>query len=79
MTSEKYKKKVFAILIAARADSNRLPKKHFKIINNKLGLSVLDYCIKRCKKSKIKNIILCTSKNNLIPVAVFSNCAGLVK
>ena len=31
--------------------------------NNKLNLSVLDYCIKRCKKSIIKNIILCTSRN----------------
>lgn len=64
MTSEKYKKKnSFGILIAVRSDSNRLPKKHFKIINDKLGLTVLDYCIKRCKKSKIQNIILCTSKN----------------
>ena len=64
MISEKSKeKKKFAILIAARSDSSRLPGKHFKIINDKLKLSVLDYCIKRCKKSKIKNIILCTSKN----------------
>lgn len=64
MTSEKYKdKKIFGILIAVRSDSTRLPKKHFKIINDKLKLSVLDYCIRRCKKSKIKNIILCTSNN----------------
>ena len=63
MISEKSKeKKKFAILIAARSDSSRLPGKHFKIINDKLKLSVLDYCIKRCKKSKINNIILCTSK-----------------
>lgn len=62
LTSEKFKeKKKFAIIIAARADSVRLPKKHFKIINNKLKLSVLDYCIKRCKMSKTRNIILCTS------------------
>ncbi len=53
----------FGILIAVRTDSKRLPGKHFKVINNKLNLSVLDYCIKRCKKSKIKNIILCTSRN----------------
>ncbi|MDC0961118.1 glycosyltransferase family protein [Candidatus Pelagibacter sp.] len=74
MTSEKYKKKkYFGILIAVRSDSNRLPKKHFKIINNKLGLSVLDYCIMRCKKSKIQNIILCTSnhKND----DIFVKCA----
>ena len=51
------------ILIAVRSDSKRLPGKHFKIINDKLRLSVLDYCIKRCKKSEIKNIILCTSSN----------------
>jgi len=63
LTSEKFKKKKFAILIAARSDSVRLPRKHFKIINNKSKLSVLDYCIKRCKKSKIQNIILCTSTN----------------
>jgi spore coat polysaccharide biosynthesis protein SpsF (cytidylyltransferase family) len=60
---EKYKKKKFAILIAARSDSVRLPGKHFKIINEKRKLSVLDYCIKRCRKSKIQNIILCTSSN----------------
>jgi spore coat polysaccharide biosynthesis protein SpsF (cytidylyltransferase family) len=60
---EKYKKKKFAILIAARSDSARLPGKHFKIINDKYKLSVLDYCIKRCRKSKIKDIILCTSSN----------------
>ena len=53
----------FGILIAARSDSKRLPGKHFKIINEKLNLTVIDYCIKRCKKSKIKNIFLCTSKN----------------
>ncbi len=64
MTSEKYKeKKIFAILIAVRSNSTRLPGKHFKIINEKLRLSMLDYCIKRCKKSKIKNIILCTTSN----------------
>ena len=64
MTSERYKeKKSFGILIAVRSDSKRLPGKHFKIINDKLKLSVLDYCIKRCKKSKIKNIVLCTSNN----------------
>lgn len=64
MTLEKYKeKRNFAILIAARSDSKRLPGKHFKIINDKLKLSVLDYCVKRCKKSKINNIILCTSIN----------------
>lgn len=64
MTSERYKeKKNFGILIAARSDSKRLPGKHFKIINDKLKLSVLDYCVKRCKKSKIDNIILCTSTN----------------
>tara|TARA_Y100000389_G_C17354190_1_gene460158 strand:+ start:34 stop:744 length:711 start_codon:yes stop_codon:yes gene_type:complete len=62
LTSEKYKeRKKFAILIAVRSDSARLPGKHFKIINNKLRLSMLDYCVKRCKKSKIQNIILCTS------------------
>tara|TARA_X000000950_G_scaffold96176_1_gene121416 strand:+ start:11009 stop:11716 length:708 start_codon:yes stop_codon:yes gene_type:complete len=60
---EKYKKKKFAILIAARSDSARLPGKHFKIINEKRKLTVLDYCIKRCRKSKIKDIILCTSSN----------------
>jgi spore coat polysaccharide biosynthesis protein SpsF (cytidylyltransferase family) len=61
---EKYKaKRKFGILIAARSDSKRLPGKHFKILNHKLNLSVLDSCIKRCKKSKIKNIILCTSRN----------------
>ncbi|MDA7801190.1 glycosyltransferase family protein [Candidatus Pelagibacter sp.] len=64
MTLERYKlKKKFGILIAARSDSSRLPGKHFKIINEKLNLSVIDYCIKRCKKSKVKNIILCTSNN----------------
>lgn len=64
MISERYKQKnSFGILIAVRSDSKRLPGKHFKIINNKLKLSVLDYCIKRCKKSKIKNIILCTSNH----------------
>ena len=64
MTSEKYKeKRNFGILIAARSDSKRFPGKHFKIINNKLKLSVLDYCVKRCKKSKINNIVLCTSRN----------------
>lgn len=64
MTSEKSKaKKKFGILIAVRSDSKRLPGKHFKIINDKLKLSVLDYCIKRCKNSKIQNIILCTSSN----------------
>jgi glutamate-1-semialdehyde 2,1-aminomutase len=62
LTSEKYKKK-FAILIAVRSDSARLPGKHLKIINDKHRLTVLDYCIKRCRKSKIKNIILCTSIN----------------
>ena len=56
-------KKKFGIFIAARSDSRRLPGKHFKIINEKLKLSVIDYCIRRCKKSKIKNIYLCTSKN----------------
>ena len=63
MILEKYKKRKFAILIAARSDSARLPGKHFKIINDKYKLSVLDYCIKRCRKSKIKDIILCTSSN----------------
>ena len=64
LTSERYKeKKNLGILIAVRSDSKRLPGKHFKIINDKLRLSVLDYCVKRCKKSKIKNIILCTSSN----------------
>jgi spore coat polysaccharide biosynthesis protein SpsF (cytidylyltransferase family) len=64
LTLERYKlKKKFGILIAARSDSSRLPGKHFKIINEKLNLSVIDYCIKRCKKSKVKNIILCTSNN----------------
>lgn len=64
MISEKYNlKKKFGIFIAARSDSKRLPGKHFKIINEKLKLSVIDYCIMRCKKSKIKNIYLCTSKN----------------
>lgn len=64
MTSEKYRhKRNFGILIAARSDSKRLPRKHFKILNDKLNLSVLDYCIKRCKKSRINNIILCTSNN----------------
>ena len=64
MTSERYKeKKSFGILIAVRSDSKRLPGKHFKIINDKLKLSVLDYCIKRCKKSKINNVVLCTSSN----------------
>ena len=43
----------FGILIAVRSDSMRLPGKHFKILNDKLKLSVLDYCIKRCKKSKV--------------------------
>ena len=65
MTSEKYKeKKFFGIIIAARSDSARLPGKHFKIINDKLKLTVLDYCIKRCKRTKVQNIILCTSDNN---------------
>lgn len=64
MTSEKYRnKKNFGIFIAARSDSKRLPRKHFKILNDKLNLSVLDYCIKRCKRSQINNIILCTSNN----------------
>ena len=63
MILEKYKKKKFAILIAARSDSVRLPGKHLKIINEKRKLSVLDYCIKRCRKSKIQDIILCTSSN----------------
>lgn len=64
MTLEKYKeKKKFGILIAVRSDSRRLPGKHFKIINEKLNLSIIDYCIKRCKRSKIKNIFLCTSNN----------------
>ena len=63
MILEKYKKKKFAIFIAARSDSARLPGKHFKIINEKLNLSVLDYCIKRCKKTLVKNIFLCTSQN----------------
>ena len=53
----------FGILIAVRSDSMRLPGKHFKILNDKLKLSVLDYCIKRCKKSKVQDIFLCTSKN----------------
>lgn len=62
MTSGIFKKyKNFGILIAVRSDSKRLPGKHFKIINNKINYSVLDYCIKRCKNSKIKNIIICTS------------------
>ena len=65
MISERYKqKKSFGILIAVRSDSKRLPGKHFKIINEKLKLSVLDYCIKILKKSKIKNIILCTKSQN---------------
>ena len=64
MTLERFKeKKNFGILIAARSDSKRFPGKHFKIINEKLNLSIIDYCIKRCKKSKITNIILCTSNN----------------
>ncbi len=64
MTLERYKvKKKIGIFIAARSDSSRLPGKHFKIINKKLNLSVIDYCIKRCKKSKIKDIFLCTSNN----------------
>jgi len=74
LTSEKYKeKKIFAILIAVRSDSTRLPGKHFKIINEKLRLSMLDYCIKRCKKSKIQNIILCTSSNKNDDI--FEKCA----
>lgn len=64
MISEKYKEnKFFGIIIAARSDSARLPGKHFKIINDRLKLSVLDYCIKRCKRTKVQNIILCTSDN----------------
>jgi spore coat polysaccharide biosynthesis protein SpsF (cytidylyltransferase family) len=64
LTSEKFRKiKKFGILIAVRSDSKRLPGKHFKVINDKLKLSVLDYCIKRCKSSNVNNIILCTSNN----------------
>ena len=64
MILEKYKQKLqFGILIAVRSDSKRLPGKHLKLINEKLKMSLLDYCIKRCKKSKVKNIILCTSSN----------------
>jgi glutamate-1-semialdehyde 2,1-aminomutase len=63
LTLEKFKEKKFGILIAVRSDSKRLPGKHFKIINKKLNLTVVDYCIRRCKKSNIKNIILCTSNN----------------
>ena len=52
LTLEKYKnKKKFGILIAARSDSKRLPRKHFKILNDKLNLSVLDYCIKKGVKN----------------------------
>ena len=62
LTLENYKKKSkFGILIPVRSDSKRLPGKHFKIINARSRLTVLDYCIRRCKKSKIKNIIICTS------------------
>ncbi len=64
MTLEKFKeKKNFGILIAVRSDSKRLKGKHFKVINDKLNLTVLDYCIRRCKKSFIKNIFICTSNN----------------
>lgn len=61
---ENYKKQSkVGILIPVRSDSKRLPGKHLKILNNRSKLTMLDYCIKRCKKSKIKDIILCTSYN----------------
>lgn len=51
-----------AIFLTARSGSKRLPNKHFLKLN--LSYSVIDFCIKRLKKSKIiKNIFLCTTKN----------------
>ena len=59
------KSRNIGILIAARSDSSRLPKKHFKIINDNFNLSAIDYCIKRLKKTKIKKIFLCTTKRKV--------------
>ena len=51
-----------AIFLAARSGSKRLPNKHFLKLNS--NNTVIDFCINRLKKSKIrKNIFLCTTKN----------------
>ena len=58
----KIEKRKFAILLAARSGSKRLPNKHF--LRLKKNLNIIEFCILRLKKSKwIDQIFLCTTKN----------------
>lgn len=47
-----------AIFITARLGSTRLPNKHLLIIN---GRHCIEYIIERVKRSKVDNVILCTT------------------
>ena len=65
-----------AIILQARLGSKRLPGKVFKKIN---GKTILEYIIKRLKKTKLsKNIIVATTKRDedqkIIKVAKKMNC-----
>ena len=65
-----------AIILQARLGSKRLPGKVLKKIN---GKTILEYIIKRLKKSKLsKNIIVATTKKNedqkIVKVAKKINC-----
>jgi len=65
-----------AIILQARLGSKRLPGKVLKKVN---GKSILEYVIKRLKKTKLsKNIIVATTKRNedqkIIKVAKQMNC-----